>query len=284
MNNPSATGIAQNGNYVRLDHGNGLTTYSCHLEQIFVQMNEPVKQGQVIGIMGNTGYSFGRHLHFGVKLNNVAVEPLDYIDASNPRPSYTAGASGALGTWIARIEGGTEYIHGDTWEVFDPAGPGDNTMNLACGMVIADYNGAASWYPSIIPGPITAGMQVSSSVAEQIMEIKFQSFNDKIEEKCIQYNISSLTTYQHDAIFSLIYRLGASRADNALSAYASGGNAGLWNYMKDTYHPDPSYALGTKIRLAEEYELFVKGDYNYNPPTYSSPVKYNQYCNDPNSV
>ncbi len=57
------------GNYVKLDHGNGFTTTYGHLRypSVTVRLGERVRQGQVLGFMGNTGHSTGIHLHFEVR-------------------------------------------------------------------------------------------------------------------------------------------------------------------------------------------------------------------------
>ena len=49
--------------------------------------------------------------------------------------------------------------------------------------------------------------------------------------------------------------------------------------MKNGYDKRPEYQAGTKKRVSEEYELFVKGDYNYNP---NGTTKYDQFCSNPN--
>jgi murein DD-endopeptidase MepM/ murein hydrolase activator NlpD len=54
------------GNLVVLDHGNGYLTYYGHLSSIGVKQGEQVVQGQKLGGMGNSGHSYGSHLHFGV--------------------------------------------------------------------------------------------------------------------------------------------------------------------------------------------------------------------------
>lgn len=85
------------GNYVTIQHENGLETRYGHMYSITVQVGEQVKQGQVIGKMGNTGTSTATHLDFQIKLNGEAVNPLNYVSVSNTRPTncfhYTPGAS-----------------------------------------------------------------------------------------------------------------------------------------------------------------------------------------------
>lgn len=59
------------GNYVRIDHGNGWTTLYGHMSSIAVSRGQAVSQGQVIGYVGSTGYSFGNHCHFEMTRNGV---------------------------------------------------------------------------------------------------------------------------------------------------------------------------------------------------------------------
>jgi murein DD-endopeptidase MepM/ murein hydrolase activator NlpD len=67
------------GNYTCIDHGGGVSTCYAHQSAIHVGSGQHVNQGQVIGLVGNTGYSFGAHLHFEVRVNGTAVQPLNYL-------------------------------------------------------------------------------------------------------------------------------------------------------------------------------------------------------------
>jgi murein DD-endopeptidase MepM/ murein hydrolase activator NlpD len=67
------------GNYTCLDHGGGLSTCYAHQEQILVSGSQQVAQGQVIGLVGCTGHCFGPHLHFEIRFNGQAVDPLGYL-------------------------------------------------------------------------------------------------------------------------------------------------------------------------------------------------------------
>lgn len=67
------------GNMVVIDHGGGLATGYGHLSSIAVSAGQGVSQGTVIGGMGTTGSSTGVHLHFEVRVNGAAVDPLGYL-------------------------------------------------------------------------------------------------------------------------------------------------------------------------------------------------------------
>lgn len=67
------------GNLVVIDHGGGLSTAYAHQSSIAVGVGQSVAQGQVIGYVGSTGHSTGNHLHFEVRVNGGAVDPLGYL-------------------------------------------------------------------------------------------------------------------------------------------------------------------------------------------------------------
>jgi murein DD-endopeptidase MepM/ murein hydrolase activator NlpD len=67
------------GNLVVLDNGGNLATAYAHQSAIAVSCGQHVDQGQVIGYVGCTGHCFGPHLHFEVRINGQAVDPLGYL-------------------------------------------------------------------------------------------------------------------------------------------------------------------------------------------------------------
>lgn len=67
------------GNMVLLDHPNGQQTLYGHLSKSCVEPGEKVLQGQKIGWVGSTGRSTGPHLHFEIRLENLAVNPMPYL-------------------------------------------------------------------------------------------------------------------------------------------------------------------------------------------------------------
>lgn len=63
------------GIYVEINHGDGYSTLYAHQSRITVKVGQVVKRGQVIGYVGNTGHSFGAHLHFETRFNNNPYDP-----------------------------------------------------------------------------------------------------------------------------------------------------------------------------------------------------------------
>lgn len=72
------------GNFVKIKHENGYYTLYAHLKynSIPVKIGGKVKQGDVIGYMGNTGHSLGAHLHFEVRdKNDIKIDPTNFISS-----------------------------------------------------------------------------------------------------------------------------------------------------------------------------------------------------------
>ena len=67
------------GNYLVIDHGNGLSTLYAHCRDIYVSNGSYVSAGQAIGEVGSTGGSTGAHLHYEVRVNGSTVDPLSYL-------------------------------------------------------------------------------------------------------------------------------------------------------------------------------------------------------------
>jgi murein DD-endopeptidase MepM/ murein hydrolase activator NlpD len=67
------------GQLVIVDHGGGLSTRYGHLSHIDVQVGQQVARGELLGKVGSTGRSTGPHLHYEVRINDEAVNPLQYL-------------------------------------------------------------------------------------------------------------------------------------------------------------------------------------------------------------
>jgi len=66
------------GNYLTLDHGNGVVTAYAHCDQLLVSVGDKVELGQEVAYMGSTGNSTGPHLHFEIQKDGVFLDPQEY--------------------------------------------------------------------------------------------------------------------------------------------------------------------------------------------------------------
>lgn len=67
------------GNMVKINHGNQIQTCYGHCSKILVKQGQHVNKGDIIARVGSTGHSTGPHVHFEIRLNGVAKNPLDYL-------------------------------------------------------------------------------------------------------------------------------------------------------------------------------------------------------------
>ncbi len=84
------------GHMVLIDHGLGLMTQYSHLTDYAVQVGDVVKAGQTIGTTGVSGLAGGDHLHFGVLVGGVPVQPLEWLDSSWVRNNITSRLSTSI--------------------------------------------------------------------------------------------------------------------------------------------------------------------------------------------
>jgi murein DD-endopeptidase MepM/ murein hydrolase activator NlpD len=67
------------GNYVLISHDGTYSTIYAHMTSAWVSVGQYVNQGDAIGSIGCTGHSTGAHLHFEIRVNGVAQNPLNYV-------------------------------------------------------------------------------------------------------------------------------------------------------------------------------------------------------------
>ncbi len=75
------------GNWVVIDHGDGIVTKYMHHAAIYVCEGQKVFKGQQLGLTGTTGYSTGIHLHFQLEIEGAAADPLPYIQQTSSVPA-----------------------------------------------------------------------------------------------------------------------------------------------------------------------------------------------------
>ena len=71
------------GNLVEIDHGRGITTRYGHMSAILVQPGQHITRGQQVGRMGSTGRSTGTHLHYEVRIDGRAVNPIPFMKSTD---------------------------------------------------------------------------------------------------------------------------------------------------------------------------------------------------------
>ncbi|KQV81612.1 M23 family metallopeptidase [Rhizobium sp. Root1220] len=76
------------GNMVEIDHGNGISTRYGHMSEILVKAGDTVDRDDTIGLAGSTGRSTGTHLHYEVRQNGRAVDPIYFMNAGLKLASY----------------------------------------------------------------------------------------------------------------------------------------------------------------------------------------------------
>ena len=76
------------GNYIRIDTADGYNVFMCHMAERKVTVGQQVKAGDVVGLQGNTGYSFGEHCHFEVRKNGMSVNPAPLLGINNALGTY----------------------------------------------------------------------------------------------------------------------------------------------------------------------------------------------------
>jgi murein DD-endopeptidase MepM/ murein hydrolase activator NlpD len=69
------------GNAIVIDNGNGIETIYGHSSKLLVKVGQKVNAGDVIGLVGNTGHSFGAHLHFEVHVDGQSTDPIPWMRA-----------------------------------------------------------------------------------------------------------------------------------------------------------------------------------------------------------
>jgi murein DD-endopeptidase MepM/ murein hydrolase activator NlpD len=77
------------GNMVAIDHGQGVVSFYIHMKKVLVKQGQVVKQGEEIGLVGQTGRANGPHLHFSIYVNQVASSPLQWfagLGSAAPKP------------------------------------------------------------------------------------------------------------------------------------------------------------------------------------------------------
>lgn len=71
------------GQYLQLDHGNGVTSFYAHCSKLYVQQGQHVECGETVALSGASGHVTGAHLHFEIKKDGVRLNPLYYVETTS---------------------------------------------------------------------------------------------------------------------------------------------------------------------------------------------------------
>lgn len=69
------------GNFVKIDHGSGISTLYAHLDEVVVHNGQQVKEGELIGYSDNTGNSTGNHIHYEVRIKDMTTDPITFYES-----------------------------------------------------------------------------------------------------------------------------------------------------------------------------------------------------------
>lgn len=82
-NTKGSTGNLSYGNCIKIEHKDGYSTLYAHMKNdLYVKLNQEVKEGQIIGYISDSGNAYGKHLHFEVWKNNKRINPKEYLNKS----------------------------------------------------------------------------------------------------------------------------------------------------------------------------------------------------------
>lgn len=99
------------GNYIRIDDENNNRYYFCHLDKRYLKVGDKVNIGTKIGLMGNTGKSFGAHCHFEIRTKeNVRINPSQFLEIPNEKAVYK---------WAKTVNGWSYGAFKDEWGYID---------------------------------------------------------------------------------------------------------------------------------------------------------------------
>jgi murein DD-endopeptidase MepM/ murein hydrolase activator NlpD len=100
--------LAGFGNAVVINHGFGFKSFYAHNDANRVRVGQTVKRGQIIALLGNTGYSTGPHIHYEVLVNDRPVNPMRYIIDDGGSFARAPGEPGAVGGMSAAVKTAVE--------------------------------------------------------------------------------------------------------------------------------------------------------------------------------
>ena len=248
------------GNHIILSHSDGTFTIYAHLHEntITISNGQSVRQGQVIGKVGSSGKSTGNHLHFEVRTDiNTKVDPLNYVDISNPRPAASLASSDII-DFIIGFEGGdsdnSSYIVICPSNDIPTVGHGitlKNNLDLFAkyGIILSSSNDYYNY----------CGQTMPKDIVDKILYDRIEIDKASISSYLVSKGLN-LADYQLDALISLKYNHG--NINGFVDAYQSYGatDALCTNWWNDyAVNKGTNSEAGLRKRRKQECQLFVHG-------------------------
>lgn len=160
-NAPGSSGNASYGNCVKIKHPNGYSTLYAHLSAVTVKLGQTVAQGQQIGNMGNTGNSYGSHLHFEVRnTSDSCIDPAPFLTADLPGLSTAEEKPVDYRVMVTATDLNIRSGPGTGYPVTGTVAPGEHTITAE-----AQGSGASKW------GKLSPGGWISLDYATKIEEV-----------------------------------------------------------------------------------------------------------------
>lgn len=191
-NDQGSSGNASYGNCVKIQHPNNYRTLYAHLSAVFVSYGSTVKKGQAIGRMGNTGNSYGSHLHFEVRnTGDICIDPAPYLAADLPglptKKNYTKGT----------YEVTVELLNVRTGHGTNYPSIGFGSMSFADQIKIENITGGAA--TGYVKGLRASVNEVSGSWGKTSSGWICLDYTKKISEKTEEEDMDQATFEKHVA-------------------------------------------------------------------------------------
>lgn len=250
------------GNYIIIQHTDGNYTLYGHLYEnsLEVKTGDSVSQGQVIAKMGSSGNSTGAHLHFEVREGQneyaATVDPLNYVDPNNPRPS---SSDEDFVNWINAFEGSTGIASNGEYKIIDVEGYGLRSVGHG---IVLEYNADRFAAHGINVANYPLGSTLPVSIVDAVELEELNSAADSIASK-VSKNGLSFKKYQIQALISLQYNCGSAWVDDVIEGYKIYGETeALYNNtLGQCIHVGGEVWAGLVRRRKAEWHLFTTGEY-----------------------
>lgn len=249
------------GNTVMIKHTDGNTTVYSFLapDSVKVEEGDVVEQGQVIAKAGKTGDTDIVSLHFEIRTGSsasTAVDPLDYLDLSNPRPT----SGGKIAAFLAMYEG-TGPTNGDNYVVYCNSG---DIPTVGHGITLQNNVSELAHYGISVSSPYSqyCGKEYPKKTIDKVFILSLKKYQDGVRNILAQNSISNLANHQMDALTSLKYNTGNLNGfPNAYRSYGSTESLCTKYWNDHIVMKGSQYENGLRRRRKAECNLFVYGEY-----------------------